>query len=483
MFARLLAAASSLFLGSTTSSSSDPTTINLDNDHTAEDQLQGELTAAASRAVMVATRSQEPIPTNDGLDDSFTANGTPKVVSKKRKIKERSNSKVSDARKRRKSASDFFEAAPDSIEHSETGELSQPINAKSLGASDNLVPKKVSLDPVEQHVLTADEVNEVKAKPKVSVVVSQQADASNANQEVHTSLEDSKKYMADISQSADSDAVPAEAQVAPSKTSPGNAITHKRFDSTEPEEVTPASIQGPTTLRSPGAHDDDNASDSDSDAAPETITLTAATAEAQASTDLAVKAIKKQEDHKRQKVKERENAQRLHRQKVEAKAARKAKRASRREEIAIAVDLHTPPTSQSPPPTTSTTLKGSPTHEDRGGSTMVTEIPKVLPMEILSSVPEARPPTPPLEALSHTHTNVQTIPRKQTPMSTTRKRAKDVIKGGVRIRVLSDGAGNGTLAPRADKQSKNIRERWLSGRGVVERRPWGGTAKGFARAR
>ena len=483
MFARLLGAAFSLFQGSTTSSSSDSITTSLDDDHTAEDQLQGELTAAASRAVMVATRSQEPVPTNDGLDDSFTANGTPKVVSKKRKIKEGSNSKVSDARKRRKSASDFFEATPDSIEHSETAVLSQPTKAKGMGALENPASDEVSLDPVEQHVLTADEVNEVKAKPEVSVVVSPQADSSDAGQEAHTTPEDGKTNMADIPKSTGSSILHTEAQVPPSKTSPRHAATHKRFDSTEPEEVTLLSAREPTRVETSGGHDDDNASDSDSDAAPETTTLTAATAEAQASTDLAVKAIKKQEHDKRQKAKDRENAQRLHRQKVEAKAARKANRARKREQLAAAMDLHTPPKSESSPPATLMTLKGSPTHDDRGDFAMVAEIPKVLPMEILSSVPEVRPPTPPLETVDNNGTNMQTIQRKQMSLNTTRKRPKDVIKGGVRMRVLSEGEGKGTLAPRADKQSKSIREHWLGGRGVVERRPWGATVKSFVRAR
>ena len=104
-------------------------------------------------------------------------------------------------------------------------------------------------------------------------------------------------------------------------------------------------------------------------------------------------------------------------------------------------------------------------------------LPALLPEEILLAEPTTRPPTPPLEREGQEH---HQPPRKHEIF--TEKPPKDVMRGPITVRVLEPA--NKVLAPKVVKASSSIKQSWLAGRPgrnghpSVERRKVGG---GFLR--
>lgn len=462
---------------------------------------------------MVATRSQEPVVTNGGLDDSVTANGNPKEEVRKRKAAdEQEVTKIGEARKRKKRA-DFFERTPDQKRDSQMNDGSvtqgarQSLSPESMQESEDSVdfhasPKAVespdtsaidtsedvSLEPEEQRILSADEVDKVASKPEVAVVVQTQVKQPEFQENIGVGpLAPAKGKSKSLKTSEASTTIPHHPET-PSKSASEHKSTHKRFNSVEPEQ--PIATEEPAvTTTGLAVKEIDECSDSD--AAPEITTLAAATSEVKASRSSAADAARTQKQQKRQKAKEHEESRRLQLKIQQAKSLKASRKEKRREDLAAAAMTSTPPLSMTPPPTASTTLKGSPVYDKISHHSRKMEIPKVLSMDILSSVPAVRPPTPPPEASSISHrpekkstcsdVQKQTNQRKHVILSAEKKPPKDIVKNGIRLRMLQE-EGKRTLAPKAAKHSKMLREHWLSGRGAVERRPWGAAATGFVRA-
>lgn len=109
-------------------------------------------------------------------------------------------------------------------------------------------------------------------------------------------------------------------------------------------------------------------------------------------------------------------------------------------------------------------------------------LPALLPDEILNAEPAARLPTP----VSENDKSKPRISRKRKFLDEEQKPPKDVRRGDTTIRVLDRSSGKtNSLAPRASKAGKHVRENWLSGNrnsaniGALRRTT--GTAKGFVR--
>lgn len=105
------------------------------------------------------------------------------------------------------------------------------------------------------------------------------------------------------------------------------------------------------------------------------------------------------------------------------------------------------------------------------------DLPALLPEDILLAVPTMRPPTPPLQHRGQKHP--QPLGKHKI---FTEKPPKDVKRGPITVRVLE--STNKVLAPKVVKATSSIKQSWLAGRPgkngypSVERRKVGG---GFLR--
>lgn len=114
--------------------------------------------------------------------------------------------------------------------------------------------------------------------------------------------------------------------------------------------------------------------------------------------------------------------------------------------------------------------------EARSKASKESRLPVLLPEEILSTEPMVRPPTPPPESSGRERRLV----KKRRLLDIGSKPPKDIRHGSLIIRVLDSGPGN--MPPKASKESRMVREAWLTGqrgpKGGIERRKSGG---GFVR--
>ena len=111
--------------------------------------------------------------------------------------------------------------------------------------------------------------------------------------------------------------------------------------------------------------------------------------------------------------------------------------------------------------------------ETRPLNSKQSQLPILLPEEILEVEPAVRPPTPPQEK-PYTEKRVVT---KRKLFEIDSRPPKDVKCGSFNVRVLPSEPGH--MPPKASKASKSFREAWLTGqrgpRGGIERRkPSGG---------
>ena len=100
-------------------------------------------------------------------------------------------------------------------------------------------------------------------------------------------------------------------------------------------------------------------------------------------------------------------------------------------------------------------------------------LPDLLPEDILNTEPLTRLPTPPLKQPAQ----VKRLSKKRKLLDKDTKPPRDVRHGALTVRVLHSGPEN--MAPRISKESKALREGWLTGQrgpkgGIERRKPSGG---------
>jgi hypothetical protein len=259
--------------------------------------------------------------------------------------------------------------------------------------------------------------------------------------------------------------------------------TRIRFDSEEAADITTASDQlhaedqSAPAVNTPQDEEEEEENDSD-DEAPEEVTTASALSKAKAAEAEAARAAKAQQE--KQELKRKERAERIaeeqkqkrerlaeeerqKREKEERRAKKLAKREARNqakpEAQSFDVDMH--------------------------------NLPALLPDSLLEAVGDQRPPTPPrfLPGVSAEEKRKEKLQRHIKFLERGEKPIKDVKKGSLNVRVLEQQ--NALLGPKMNKDTRNVREKWLKGREVekqkkgknlkfkkVERRPVGG---GFLR--
>ncbi|KAJ4294164.1 hypothetical protein N0V90_007854 [Kalmusia sp. IMI 367209] len=257
---------------------------------------------------------------------------------------------------------------------------------------------------------------------------------------------------------------------------------HKRFNSEEPEQIdTVDTIQQEEHEVEPENHEDDNTSDSDE--APEMVTTSAAASKARATADEASRALQAQraEEQKRRQLRADRVAQEQaeKRKRGEKKAQKLAKREAK---LTRLQQREASSRGASSPPR-------APAEVDMHG------LPDLLPDSLLEAVGDRRPPTPPPVRVGKTTEELrkEKMNRHIKFLERGEKPVKDVKKGKVNVSVLAQQ--NMLLAPKVNRDTKNIREHWLKGREAnrkgkgprkgtafkkMERRPVGGG--GFLRS-
>ncbi|KAJ4356440.1 uncharacterized protein N0V89_004473 [Didymosphaeria variabile] len=230
---------------------------------------------------------------------------------------------------------------------------------------------------------------------------------------------------------------------------------HKRFGSEEPAETT---VQVKSKEAPAAAEPEDDGSDSDE--APEMVTTSVAESKAKAAaeeTSRARQAQQAKEESRRQERADRIAQQQTEKREREEKKARKlaksqAKLARRQQRedsspgrAPMDVDMH--------------------------------NLPDLLPDSILEAAGDRRPPTPPPVRGGKTEEEVrkEKMNRHIKFLERGEKSIKDVKKGKVNVSVLAQR--NALLAPKVNRDTKNIREHWLKGR-EADRKGRGGR-KGF----
>jgi U3 small nucleolar RNA-associated protein 16 len=217
---------------------------------------------------------------------------------------------------------------------------------------------------------------------------------------------------------------------------------HKRFGSEEPATMI---LQDEPTEASAAAEIEDNGSDSDE--APEMVTTSVAASKVKATAEEAMRARQAQqakEDKRRQERADRmaqEQAEKREREekkarklaKSQAKLARQQQReGSSPARAPMDIDMH--------------------------------NLPDLLPDSILEAAGDRRPPTPPPARGGKTEEELrkEKLNRHIKFLDHGEKPIKDVKKGKVNVSVLAQR--NALLAPKVNRDTKNIREHWLKGR-------------------
>lgn len=219
---------------------------------------------------------------------------------------------------------------------------------------------------------------------------------------------------------------------------------HKRFGSEEPPE---AALQVEQKETPTAAVPEDDGDGSDSDEAPELVTTSAAVSKAKAvaqETTRALQAQQAKEDKRRQERIDRIAQEQAEKREREAKKARKlaknqAKLARRQQleasspaRAAMDVDMH--------------------------------NLPDLLPASVLEAAGDCRPPTPPPVRGGKTDEELrkEKMNRHIKFLDRSEQSIKDVKKGKLNVSVLAQR--NALLAPKVNRDTKNIREHWLKGR-------------------
>lgn len=245
------------------------------------------------------------------------------------------------------------------------------------------------------------------------------------------------------------------------------AATKIRFGSEEPMDVDAPLETAPIVPSKPAAPAYEDEDDSDSDAAPEEVTTSAAISKAKAAEAEATRAYQAQQQKLEQKRRERlqrvADEQRAKREKDEKKAAKLAKQAAAAVPEKAPFDFST------------------------------SSLPALLPTSLLEAAGDKRPLTPPpmVSGPSEAERRKEQLVRHIRFLERGERPIKDVKKGKLNVHVLEQELK--TLAPKVNRDVRNVREKWLKGRendrkfkkgklvmkrAKMERRPVGG---GFLR--
>ncbi|KAF2015464.1 hypothetical protein BU24DRAFT_421768 [Aaosphaeria arxii CBS 175.79] len=230
--------------------------------------------------------------------------------------------------------------------------------------------------------------------------------------------------------------------------------SHVRFGSEEPHQEEGA-VSLDITAQQPvveeEAHDDEE-EDSDSDEAPEEITASSAITKVKAVEAEAAKAFKAQQE--RERARKQERAERMAEEQAQ-KRKRLEKRASEYAKVEARKQSYSKRT---------------------GLDIDASNLPALLPASLLEAAGDVRPPTPPAEIPGKSAEEIrkENLSRHIKFAEQSQKRVKDLKKGSLSVRVLD--RQNGALAPKSNKNGKNVREQWLKGR-EQEKRNKGGKRK------
>jgi U3 small nucleolar RNA-associated protein 16 len=217
---------------------------------------------------------------------------------------------------------------------------------------------------------------------------------------------------------------------------------HLRFGSEELEDEAPATTQAAAPDATP-QDDDDSASDSDE--APEVVTTTAAASKAKASQQDTARALLAQQEKERAKREAREqriaDEQAEKRKREEKKAKKLAKQAAKQQENAAESDIE---------PTAAPSI----------------DLAGLLPTSLLSNISDQRAPTPPFERLGKTEEQLrkEKLSHHIKFLERADKGIKDLKKGRLNVAVLAQQ--NRVLPPKANRDTRNVREKWMKGRQV-----------------
>ncbi|KAF2821286.1 hypothetical protein CC86DRAFT_302699 [Ophiobolus disseminans] len=204
--------------------------------------------------------------------------------------------------------------------------------------------------------------------------------------------------------------------------------------------------------------DDDDASDSDE--APEVVTTTAAVSKARASERDTARALLAQETKELIKRKTREkliaDQQAEKRKREEHKAKKLAKQIARQQSAIDEQSIETE----------------APAAIDRNN------LPALLPTSLLSNLSDQRAPTPPPARRGKTEEELrkEKLNHHIKFLERTDKGPKDLKKGKLSVAVLRQQ--NKFLPPKANRDTRNVREKWLKGRQVETRKVKGGKGIG-----
>lgn len=247
--------------------------------------------------------------------------------------------------------------------------------------------------------------------------------------------------------------------------SPQTKTAHMRFGSEEPigtRDTVIINQQGHERYKAPEgqpepAQDEDDASDSDE--APEVVTAAAATSKANLAQQEANRALQAQQaaqQAKRQKREDRiaeEQAQKRIRE--EAKAKKLARKLAKEQKNAA-----------------QPYADGVDALQPRINVDM-SSLPALLPDSLLEAIDSQRPPTPPPQRRGKTEEELrkEKLNHHIKFLERTEKPAKDVKKGKLSVAVL--GQQNRVLPPKANRDTRNVREHWLKGRKVEKKKKGG----------
>ncbi|KAH7065768.1 U3 snoRNA associated-domain-containing protein [Paraphoma chrysanthemicola] len=252
----------------------------------------------------------------------------------------------------------------------------------------------------------------------------------------------------------DSEQAPIASQDAPATPSQPKQA-HMRFGSEEPADTQQDRFQAPPSAQKQTEPEEDLEDEdaSDSDEAPEVVTTTVAASKAKASQQDAARALLAQEEKERQKREAREKRiaeeQAEKRQRDEKKAKKLAKLLAKQKAAEQSTDDDAPQSRITIDPT---------------------NLPDLLPPDLLSNLPDQRAPTPPPEASGKTEEQLQKekLNRHIKFLERTDKGPKDIKKGKLSVAVLAQQ--NKVLPPTVSRETKNVREKWLQGRKVESKK-------------
>ncbi|CAO2651560.1 Nn.00g041300.m01.CDS01 [Neocucurbitaria sp. VM-36] len=235
---------------------------------------------------------------------------------------------------------------------------------------------------------------------------------------------------------------------------------HVRFGSEEPVHTQDAKqYKMPEITKEAAAtetlQDDDDSSDSDE--APEIVTAATATTKAkaaQAEADRALRAQQIEEQAKRRQREERIAEQQAQKRIREEKKAQKIAKQLAKQQTATA----------------------SSEYEDEASTNRqdifrdMKSLPALLPDSLLETIDDQRPPTPPPQRRGKTEEELrrERLNHHIKFLERSEKPAKDVKRGKLSVAVL--GQQNRVLPPKANRDTRNVRELWLKGRKVEQRK-------------